>query len=49
MAENKKIEYKTFSFRLNEKTVKRLRKVKKEKNLSWNIIFKEFVDNCESK
>lgn len=42
----KEEKYKAYSFRLNEKTIKRLKELKK-RGKSWNLIFKELVDKYE--
>jgi len=39
----KDIKYKGYSFKLNEKTYKQLRKLKEKKNLSWNLLFLEMI------
>lgn len=36
--------YRGYCFKLNEKTIKRLRELKRKKGLSWNIIFKDLLE-----
>ena len=38
------LQYKGYSFRLSEETYKKLKKVKEEKNLSWNLLFMELLE-----
>ena len=40
-----KITYKQYTFALNKKTIELLKKVKKEKQLTWNLLFNELVKN----
>jgi len=35
--------YKTYSFRLNEQTIKRLRELKQAENTSYNLLFVKFI------
>lgn len=39
--------YKGYCFKLHAKTIRRLRILKLKKGLSWNLIFKEFLDEAE--
>jgi len=39
------LHYKLFSYRLNPKTVKQLKKIKKEKGLTYNLLFVDLLKN----
>lgn len=39
----KDIQYKIKCFRINEETYKQLKEMKKNKNLSWNLLFLRFI------
>jgi len=41
--------YKSYSFRLNEKTINKLKQFKKQHTKSWNLLFVELIKNYERK
>lgn len=41
------IRYKVYAFRLNEELIKKLRKRRKQKKLSWNLLFTELLKSSD--
>ena len=44
-----RISYKSFSFRLNEETRRRLNEIKIKENKSFNLLFLDFIKKYEKK
>jgi hypothetical protein len=45
--QNKYFKYKVYSYRLDDKTWKRLKKLKIKEGVSWNILFNRMGDSFE--